>query len=233
MNLGTCRSAFFSAFLALFSSIVAAEEVMHGSVAAAINQHGNLIIAIDRFVGPAQPEDGIADAIFVFAAANDAAFGPLISALSGATSRLNIDYNRDAEKAVLKINVSATANYWLVVDAISDGAETQEARPAGSPTMLAGLAMSRLDVTAKAWTMDDAIANFRDFDILAPDPDVGETSDSGRSSASCLSGGFCSSSCQIQVVELSCSVTCVLNRYSCCSWNGCRCIPKSGGSDPY
>ncbi|MFU8895477.1 MAG: hypothetical protein ACNA8J_03740 [Gammaproteobacteria bacterium] len=233
MNLATCRSAFFSAFLALISSIVAAEEVMHGSVAAAINQHDNLIIAIDRFVGPAQPEDGIADAIFVFAAANDAAFGPLISALSGATSRLNIDYNRDAEKAVLKINVPATANYWLVVDAISDGAETQEARPAGSPTMLAGLAMSRLDVTAKAWTMDDAIANFRDFDILGPDPDVGEASDSGRSSASCLSGGFCSSSCQIQLVELSCSVTCVLNRYSCCSWNGCRCIPKSGGSDPY
>ncbi|NGX16780.1 hypothetical protein [Wenzhouxiangella sp. XN24] len=168
------RSTLFVSLLVLFSSVVVADEVVHGSVVAEINEHGNLVIVLDGFVGPGQPEDGIADTVFVFAASDEAALSPLVSRLSDATSRVNIDYKRDAERAVLKINVPATVNYWLVVDAIADGSGSLGKSPAGSPTMLAGLALSRVDVTAKAWTMDDAIEDYRDFDILAPGPDRSE-----------------------------------------------------------
>lgn len=232
MKLNNGRLTVAIAFLGFWSSAVfPSDSVIHGTVLAEVNKHGHLVMAVDRFVGPGQPEDGIADVVFVFAGTDETALRKAGSFFSVAKLRLNLEYGRDVERSVLKVNVPSQANYWFVVEAAERRADIAEQPRAESAAKFDGLALAKMDVKFKSWTMAQAIDHYRDFDILGPGP-TGNDDATASASPQCLAGGYCSTACGITIAELSCNVTCPLSRYSCCSWNGCRCYTKTF-TDPF
>lgn len=169
MNLKRCCFGAIAAALVFGSSTVSANDfVFHGKAVAEVNKHGHLVLTVDRFVGPDQPEDGVADVVFIFAADDHDALLEAAQSLSRESSRLNLDHARLEGGAVLKVNLPTRENFWLVVEHTVEGVSGPESSSLVSATRLDGLALSEVDVTAKAWSMTEAIEYFRDFDILNP-----------------------------------------------------------------
>lgn len=206
------------------------DGILHGAVLAEVNKHGNLVIAVDRFTGPAQPENGIADVIFVFAAEDDAALSEVATRISSVVSRLNLDYARGGGWAELRINVPSQANFRLVTEQLESDVTGRDPHRADGIAPVRGLALSRTEVREKSWSLADAMGHFRDFSIV---PDFATDEAVASSDTSCIAGGWCSSSCAIAIGGLSCEVTCYgISQYSCCNLTGCRCKSKSGQGDP-
>jgi hypothetical protein len=147
-------------------SAIASDEILHGAVLAEVNMHGNLVIALDRFIGPAQPENGIADLVFIFAAEDDAALNEVASELSGVTSRLNLDYARADGMAELMINVPSRESFRLVVEQPETRVAGRDRHRADRVAPVRGLALSRTKVTGRSWSLEDAMGHYRDFSIV-------------------------------------------------------------------
>jgi hypothetical protein len=98
------------------SAALAFDGPMHGAVLAGINDHGNLVLVLDRYQGPGDAENGEADAVIMFAAADDAPLPEIVQAIRQSESRINLDMRRDSEGAFLHLNIPRSADYILKVD---------------------------------------------------------------------------------------------------------------------
>ena len=169
MKLKHCRLAVTIGLLAIWSSpVIANDPVFHGRALAELNEHGHLVVAVDRFVGPNQAEDGKADVVFIFASSDKAALGEAADAISRASARLNLDHARLDGGAVLKLGLPELQDFWLVVEHTAAGVGGPDGASLVETKRVDGLALGEVDVTAKTWSMAEAFDHFRDFDILGP-----------------------------------------------------------------
>ena len=200
-------------------------STMHGQALATTNDEGHLIIALDRYLGPNAPEDGSADRVIVFAPDSGKPVKDIASLLSETDKRVNLDLTESYDQTVLRLNVPGVRNVWLTVPKQRPDQQDQPAQDRHRG-MIKGKALSVMDVSEEKQTLEEALSAYRDFPILGGGGDGIEPQDSW-----CAAGGYCSSSCSIDVGAGGCSVTCLHDYYACCTWNGCRCNIKNG-TDP-
>jgi hypothetical protein len=156
------------------SAALAFDGPMHGAVLAGINDHGNLVLVLDRYQGPGDAENGEADAVIMFAAADDAPLPEIVQAIRQSESRINLDMRRDSEGAFLHLNIPRSADYILKVDygltAPNDrsGSMHHPVRPRA--TTIAGLALSIVHTGPMGWTLREALDHYQSFELVEQPP---------------------------------------------------------------
>jgi hypothetical protein len=156
------------------SAALAFDGPMHGAVLAGINDHDNLVLVLDRYQGPGDAENGEADAVIMFAAADDAPLPEIVQAIRQSESRINLDMRRDSEGAFLHLNIPRSADYILKVDygltAPNDrsGRVHRPAQP--QATTVEGLALSIVHTGPRGWTLREALDHYQSFELVEQPP---------------------------------------------------------------
>lgn len=156
------------------SAALAFDGPMHGAVLAGISDHGNLVLVLDRYQGPGDAENGEADAVIMFAAADDAPLLEIVEAIRRSESRVNLDMQRDREGAFLLLNIPRSAEYLLAVDygrAVPNdraGSMHNPVRPGA--TAIAGLALSIVHTGPMGWTLREALDHYQSFELVEQPP---------------------------------------------------------------
>lgn len=156
------------------SAALAIDGPMHGAVLAGINDHGNLVLVLDRYRGPGDTENDEADAVIMFAAADDAPLREIVEAIRRSESRVNLDMQRDREGAFLHLNIPQSINYILTVDygrAVANdrtGSVHRPVRP--NARTVEGLALSIVHTGPKGWTPRDALDHYQSFELVEQPP---------------------------------------------------------------
>lgn len=128
--------------------------VVHGTVQAASNDEGQLVLALDRALpGKCRP-DGRAELVFLFQSrARDGAAG-----LAGAAAAPVTDATVEHRDGWIRVTLPGEGR-WLL--------KTPRARAAiGGATAVEGLAVSRVDRGIRATGLEATLAEYRDFELL-------------------------------------------------------------------
>lgn len=159
---------------ATMSTTLAFDGPMHGAVLAGINDHGNLVLVLDRYQGPDDAENGEADAVIMFAAADDEQLSDIVEVIRQAESRVNLHIQRDGDGAFLHLNVPRSADYVLTVDHGPVAPEERLGRPfrpaRPMATTISGLALSIVDTGPKGWTLREALDQYQRFELVEQPP---------------------------------------------------------------
>lgn len=142
---------------ASMSTAIGFDGPMHGAVLAGINDHGNLVLVLDRYRGPGDAENGEADAVILFAAADDEPLFEIVQAIQDSEARMNLIMQRDSQGAFLHLNIPRSADYMLTVDY---GLTVPNQRPGSmnrpvraKDTTIAGLALSIVHTGPRGWRL--------------------------------------------------------------------------------
>lgn len=159
---------------ASMSTAIGFDGPMHGAVLAGINDHGNLVLVLDRNRGPGDAENGEADAVIMFAAADDAPLREIVEAIRRSESRVNLDMQRDREGAFLHLNIPQRADYLLKVDygriVPNDRAGSMHRPVRPTATTIAGLALSIVHTGPRGWTLREALDHYQSFELVEQPP---------------------------------------------------------------
>lgn len=141
---------------------------MSGTVLAGVNDHGHLVLVLDRYQGAGDAENGEADAVIMFAAADDEQLVEIVQAIRQSKSRVNLDLQRDRDGAFLHLNIPRSADYILSVPNVRPGKMQRPARPEASTTK--GLALSIVHTGPRGWTLREALHHYRRFELVERPP---------------------------------------------------------------
>lgn len=127
---------------------------VHGTARSAQNDHGQLVLALDRRQGEACPPDGRAELVFLFQPEESEQIAGLIEATSEAARNITVEYREES------IRVTVPGHHSWVL-----GMPGEEAAGSGA-TFIEGLAVSRVDRGIRAVGLDETLNAYRGFDLV-------------------------------------------------------------------
>lgn len=138
-------------------------DVLHGTVQARVNDHGDLVIVLDRKRSSHDPEDGRADVVFLAAPLGSSRLKAVARALAEPVT----DATLELPEGRLRLVMPAGRSFTLVSGPDEPGASGERA---GTSPAIPVLGIARYVVDRRRITMPEALDAFERFSVVRGSP---------------------------------------------------------------